>query len=39
MNWARRCCAGFIHSILDRQNNQLRDDATLLLIEWRPPRP
>ena len=28
-----------IHSILDRQNNQLRDDATLLLIEWRPPRP
>lgn len=28
-----------IHSILERQNNQLRDDATLLLIEWRPPRP
>ncbi|MFI6703383.1 PP2C family protein-serine/threonine phosphatase [Streptomyces sp. NPDC050509] len=28
-----------IHTILDRQGNQLRDDATLLLIEWRPPRP
>ncbi|GGV24016.1 hypothetical protein GCM10010277_03950 [Streptomyces longisporoflavus] len=26
-----------IHSILDRQDNQLRDDATLLLLEWRPP--
>lgn len=26
-----------IHSILDRQRNQLRDDATILLIEWRPP--
>ncbi|WP_369215621.1 PP2C family protein-serine/threonine phosphatase [Streptomyces flavofungini] len=25
-----------IHSILDRQENQLRDDATLLLLEWRP---
>ncbi|APY89603.1 serine/threonine-protein phosphatase [Streptomyces alfalfae] len=25
-----------IHSILDRQDNQLRDDATLLLLEWRP---
>ncbi|WP_326812827.1 serine/threonine-protein phosphatase [Streptomyces scopuliridis] len=28
-----------IHSILDHQKDQLRDDATLLLIEWRPPRP
>lgn len=28
-----------IHSILDRQKDRLRDDATLLLIEWRPPRP
>ncbi|MFE7571759.1 PP2C family protein-serine/threonine phosphatase [Streptomyces sp. NPDC057539] len=27
-----------IHSILDHQKDQLRDDATLLLIEWRPPR-
>ncbi len=26
-----------IHSILDRQHNRLRDDATLLLLEWRPP--
>ncbi|MFH8791201.1 PP2C family protein-serine/threonine phosphatase [Streptomyces sp. NPDC017941] len=26
-----------IHSILDRQGNQLRDDATLLLLEWCPP--
>ncbi|GGR87829.1 hypothetical protein GCM10010252_28280 [Streptomyces aureoverticillatus] len=26
-----------IHSILDRQENQLRDDATLLLLEWCPP--
>lgn len=26
-----------IHSILDRQDNQLRDDATLLLLEWLPP--
>ncbi|WP_030571825.1 PP2C family protein-serine/threonine phosphatase [Streptomyces aureocirculatus] len=25
-----------IHSILDRQGNQLRDDATLLLLEWCP---
>lgn len=25
-----------IHSILDRQRNQLRDDATILLIEWLP---
>lgn len=25
-----------IHSILDRQQNQLRDDATILLIEWLP---
>ncbi|MGW6743162.1 PP2C family protein-serine/threonine phosphatase [Streptomyces sp. NPDC055025] len=28
-----------IHSILDHQKSPLRDDATLLLIEWRPPRP
>ncbi|MFE1957926.1 PP2C family protein-serine/threonine phosphatase [Streptomyces sp. NPDC059479] len=28
-----------IHSILDHKKNQLRDDATLLLIEWRPPPP
>ncbi|MFJ4922951.1 PP2C family protein-serine/threonine phosphatase [Streptomyces sp. NPDC088725] len=27
-----------IHSILGRQNKRLQDDATLLLIEWRPPR-
>ncbi|MFD3525105.1 PP2C family protein-serine/threonine phosphatase [Streptomyces sp. NPDC058653] len=26
-----------IHSILDEHENRLRDDATLLLIEWRPP--
>ncbi|MVO85012.1 SpoIIE family protein phosphatase [Streptomyces sp. p1417] len=26
-----------IRSILDRQGNQLRDDATLLLLEWCPP--
>lgn len=26
-----------IHSILDTQANQLRDDATILLFEWRPP--
>lgn len=28
-----------IHAILDRQGDRLRDDATLLFIEWRPPRP
>ncbi|MFC9608110.1 PP2C family protein-serine/threonine phosphatase [Streptomyces niveus] len=26
-----------IHSILDAHDNRLRDDATLLLVEWRPP--
>lgn len=26
-----------IHSILERQSDTLRDDATILLIEWRPP--
>jgi hypothetical protein len=26
-----------IHEILDGQDNQLRDDATILLIEWCPP--
>lgn len=26
-----------IHSILDAQPGRLRDDATLLLFEWRPP--
>ncbi|WP_228952724.1 PP2C family protein-serine/threonine phosphatase [Streptomyces sp. R1] len=26
-----------IHSILDTQEGQLRDDATLLMFEWRPP--
>ncbi|WP_329391759.1 PP2C family protein-serine/threonine phosphatase [Streptomyces sp. NBC_01716] len=26
-----------IHSILDASDNRLRDDATLLLVEWRPP--
>ncbi|MGK5630274.1 PP2C family protein-serine/threonine phosphatase [Streptomyces sp. URMC 123] len=26
-----------IHEILDRQADQLRDDATMLLIEWKPP--
>ncbi|MFC8828989.1 PP2C family protein-serine/threonine phosphatase [Streptomyces sp. NPDC057137] len=26
-----------IHSILDAHENRLRDDATLLLVEWRPP--
>ncbi|MFE2378242.1 PP2C family protein-serine/threonine phosphatase [Streptomyces sp. NPDC059398] len=26
-----------IHSILERQGDALRDDATILLIEWRPP--
>jgi hypothetical protein len=25
-----------IHSILDHQSNQLQDDATILLFEWRP---
>ncbi|MFE9173516.1 PP2C family protein-serine/threonine phosphatase [Streptomyces kebangsaanensis] len=25
-----------IHAILDHQRNQLRDDATILLFEWRP---
>lgn len=25
-----------IHSILEHQPNQLRDDATILLFEWRP---
>lgn len=25
-----------IHSILDAHDNRLRDDATLLLVEWRP---
>lgn len=27
-----------IHAILDAQNNRLRDDATILLLEWRPPQ-
>jgi serine phosphatase RsbU (regulator of sigma subunit) len=27
-----------IHEILDHEGGQLRDDATMLLIEWRPPR-
>ncbi|MCF3963333.1 PP2C family protein-serine/threonine phosphatase [Streptomyces fuscigenes] len=26
-----------IHSLLDHQEDALRDDATLLLLEWRPP--
>jgi serine phosphatase RsbU (regulator of sigma subunit) len=26
-----------IHSILDSQSDRLRDDATILLFEWRPP--
>ncbi|MEV8565477.1 PP2C family protein-serine/threonine phosphatase [Streptomyces sp. NPDC051322] len=26
-----------MHSILERQDDVLRDDATILLIEWRPP--
>jgi serine phosphatase RsbU (regulator of sigma subunit) len=26
-----------IHSILDARGNRLRDDATLLMFEWRPP--
>ncbi|MFE2439163.1 SpoIIE family protein phosphatase, partial [Streptomyces sp. NPDC059409] len=26
-----------IHSILDTQEGKLRDDATLLMFEWRPP--
>lgn len=26
-----------IHSVLDARGNRLRDDATLLLVEWRPP--
>ncbi|TVZ77316.1 hypothetical protein FB157_13951 [Streptomyces sp. BK340] len=25
-----------IHAILDHQRNQLRDDVTILLFEWRP---
>ncbi|MET9388743.1 hypothetical protein ABZY09_49360 [Streptomyces sp. NPDC002928] len=25
-----------IHALLDHQRNQLRDDATILLFEWRP---
>ncbi|MFE0514876.1 PP2C family protein-serine/threonine phosphatase [Streptomyces sp. NPDC058964] len=25
-----------IHAILDQQHNQLRDDATILIFEWRP---
>ncbi|KOV93300.1 serine/threonine protein phosphatase [Streptomyces sp. NRRL B-3648] len=28
-----------IHAILDYQRNQLRDDATILLFEWRPQHP
>ncbi|MEU0743590.1 PP2C family protein-serine/threonine phosphatase [Streptomyces sp. NPDC006134] len=28
-----------IHSILDAQTGQLRDDATILMFEWRPPAP
>ncbi|WP_327351115.1 PP2C family protein-serine/threonine phosphatase [Streptomyces sp. NBC_01304] len=28
-----------IHSILDASGNQLRDDATILLLEWNPPQP
>lgn len=29
-----------IHAILDAQENRLRDDATILMFEWRnPPRP
>ncbi|RDG38887.1 PP2C family protein-serine/threonine phosphatase [Streptomyces corynorhini] len=28
-----------IHAILDLQKNALRDDASLLLVEWRSPRP
>lgn len=27
-----------IHAILEHQNNDLSDDATILMIEWRPPR-
>ncbi|MBA4860577.1 serine/threonine-protein phosphatase [Streptomyces sp. PSKA54] len=27
-----------IHAILDAQSNRLRDDATILLLEWRPPQ-
>ncbi|KAK1183632.1 PP2C family protein-serine/threonine phosphatase [Streptomyces sp. NBS 14/10] len=27
-----------IHAILDQRKNELSDDATILMIEWRPPR-
>jgi hypothetical protein len=27
-----------IHAILDHQENELRDDATIILLEWRPSR-
>ncbi|MEV7320650.1 PP2C family protein-serine/threonine phosphatase [Streptomyces sp. NPDC093970] len=28
-----------IHSILDAETSRLRDDATIMLLEWRPPPP
>ncbi|MFE5157315.1 PP2C family protein-serine/threonine phosphatase [Streptomyces sp. NPDC056697] len=28
-----------IHAILDHGHSQLSDDATILMIEWRPPDP
>ncbi|MFJ6567827.1 PP2C family protein-serine/threonine phosphatase [Streptomyces sp. NPDC091292] len=28
-----------IHSLLDAGGNRLRDDATILMVEWRPPEP
>jgi serine phosphatase RsbU (regulator of sigma subunit) len=28
-----------IHQILDERGSQLRDDATILLLEWKPPSP
>jgi len=27
-----------IHAILDHQESELRDDATIILLQWRPPR-
>ena len=27
-----------IHDVMDHQDNRLRDDATLVWVEWDPPR-
>nr|WP_306420192.1 hypothetical protein [Streptomyces javensis] len=28
-----------IHAILDHRHGELSDDATILMLEWRPPHP